>query len=234
MQFFQLLKNKMLHMRNKTTRLIVSGVMAAIILYIGYVLFSFTFFSHHFVHDYQKHLWVFKDSVRNEIDTFIYNGYEKKEDILYYYLYKRNYQIAVWEFKDLDVVPLRNILINQNVNLDGVKIGMGERLNKKAYPSPTITLKFSYDFNYVLNINLDNYSKIIKKIDSSNYKGFYGNINKMSFSNRRGEHVILFDYYCFSEPTFFLVYKANKSFYVIIINSEVPFDEGIISILNLH
>lgn len=219
----------------KTTKLIISGVIAIIILYLGNVFYNFVAYRHHFDDgNCKRYFWIFKDSVKSDIDTFLYAGYVKRRDVLYHYLYKKKYHIAVWEFKDLDVISLKNTPINLNVNLDDVKFRRGERLNKNGYPSPMYVMKFNFDFNYVLNVNLDNYSKITKNIEFNNYKGFYGNVNKMSFSNRKGEHVILFDYRDSSEPTFFLMYKARNSFFVIMINSEKPFDESIINILNLN
>ncbi|MNY41144.1 hypothetical protein D3C86_1759330 [compost metagenome] len=56
----------------------------------------------------------------------------------------------------------------------------------------------------------------------------------MSLSNEKGEHLILSDFTKGPTPTVFLFYKGHQSFYVIIINSENPFDENIIKILNLE
>lgn len=56
----------------------------------------------------------------------------------------------------------------------------------------------------------------------------------MSFSNEKGEHLVLEDYKNVEQPTLFLVYKTKASFYIILINAEYKFDETIIKILNLN
>lgn len=55
----------------------------------------------------------------------------------------------------------------------------------------------------------------------------------MSLSDGKGEHQVLLNYTEGKTPTVFLLYKSHQSFYVIMINSEQPFDEKIINILNL-
>jgi hypothetical protein len=81
---------------------------------------------------------------------------------------------------------------------------------------------------------LDDHSKILKIIDSVNYKGFYGKISRMAFSTKGGDHFVLFDYYGISEPTLFLINKKGSSLFFIIINSKVKFDESIINIFKLE
>jgi hypothetical protein len=91
-----------------------------------------------------------------------------------------------------------------------------------------------------MTINLDGLSKIDGTFAGANYKGFYGSINQMTFSNEKGEPQILFDYSdkpykdSFS-PSVFILYKGHQSFYVIIVNSKQPFkDASIINIFNLQ
>ena len=55
----------------------------------------------------------------------------------------------------------------------------------------------------------------------------------MSFANETGETQILFNYQNTVQPTLLLFYKARGSFFVILVNSDEPFDEGIIRMFNL-
>ncbi|MDP4205597.1 MAG: hypothetical protein Q8859_06335 [Bacteroidota bacterium] len=112
--------------------------------------------------------------------------------------------------------------------MNNVKFLFGEEIDHR------IKTRFIFHFKNSFHVNLDNYSKITKWIDATNYKGFYGTISGMSFSNGKGENQILFDYGYPALPLLFLEYKANGSFYTIQIWSDKPFDEKkIINILNL-
>lgn len=218
---------------NKTKALIISGIIAIVIVYFGYTIFIAMIYKHRTeFNNYQRYLWVFNDSVKKDIDTLACVGNVRESDTYYTYKLKDIY-VAIWEFKDLNLIDLNKTSINQNINLDKLKFDSGEELNKNLQPLPSITVRFKLPFNDFLNINLNDDSKITENIESNNYKGFYGDINKMSFSDKKGEHLILFDYGFSQQLTLFLLYKGHKSFYVIMINSEKPFDESIINILNL-
>ncbi|MDP4228150.1 MAG: hypothetical protein Q8910_17480, partial [Bacteroidota bacterium] len=115
--------------------------------------------------------------------------------------------------------------------LDDVKFSSGEILNKDS--DPEITIKYGFSFKNTMNVNLDKYSHLDKDVTGSNYRGFYGTVNEMSLSDVKGRHFIIFDYKSAKEPTLFLFYKGHHGFFVIVINSKIPFDEHIIKILNL-
>jgi len=112
-----------------------------------------------------------------------------------------------------------------------VKFERGEILNLGS--DLEIPINFGFVFNNVMNVNLDESSKIERTFEGINYKGFYGSINEMSLSNEKGEHEILLNYTRGQTPTVFLFYKGHQSFYIIMINSKKSFDESIIKILNL-
>lgn len=217
---------------NKTLKIIISGVIAIVISYFAYFFYGIIRYSHSSNwQTYKQYMWIFKDSVKSDIDTNFCYSYLKKRDVYNNFHYKGTYNIIIWEFKDLSIAELKKATINQNVNLDDVKFGSGEILNKKS--DLEITIKYGFTFNYSMNVNLDGYSKIERNFEGANYKGFYGSINKMSLSDEKGEHQILLDYTEGQTPTVFLLYKGHQSFYLIMINSEKPFDESIINILNL-
>lgn len=217
---------------NRPQRIIVSGITAFIICYFGYFIFISIKYRHHIeMNNYRRCLWLFSEKAKNDIDTNFYVGCVRDRDILSKYSYK-NFNVFIWEFKDLDIVKLNEVHINQNTNLKDLKFSSKEILNKKN--SPEINIKYGFTFNGTMSVNLDDYSKVESSFETNNYKGFYGVLNRMSFSNERDEHQIYFDYGFVHQPTLFLLYKGHGSFYVIIINSEKPFDESIINILNLQ
>jgi hypothetical protein len=216
---------------NKTQKIIVYSAISLVICYFVYFLMGILIFSHsHDRKTYKQYMWLFKDSVKNDIDTNFSYSYFKKRDIYNNIHYKRINHIIIWEFKDLSSADLNKIAINQNVNLDNIKFWSGEVLNVRG--SVEIMVNYGFAFKN-MNLNLDNISKIERHFETVNYKGFYGILNKMSLSNEKGEHQIIFEYAHSRTPTVLLLYKGHKSFYLIMINSEKPFDESIIEILNL-
>jgi len=94
-------------------------------------------------------------------------------------------------------------------------------------------VRFGRFFKNTINVNLDRYSTIKNSFETLNYKGFYGIINAMSFSNKNGKPLVLYSYTGEAEPTLLLFYNGTQSLYLIIIDSKQPFDMSIINILNL-
>ncbi|MDP4206737.1 MAG: hypothetical protein Q8859_12170, partial [Bacteroidota bacterium] len=211
---------------NKSSRIIISGIIALAICYFADFIFMNIKYGYHIeLCNPKPYLWIFKDSARNDIDPNCVTGCIRKKDALYIYYYKKEYNIAIWEFKDLHNAKLKNITIKQNVDLENLKFESGEILNRKC--SPEYTIKYGPLFDYGMDINLDKDSKIDKSFETSKYKGFCGSINKMSFSNEKGKHLVLVNYVKGIKSVLFLLYKSKRSLYVIIIQSDKPFDEKI-------
>ena len=218
---------------NKNFKIIIVSISMLLISYLSYFFYGIIRYSHSSDwRTYIQYMWIFKDSAKKDINTNFCYSYVKERDIYNNFDYKDIYNIVVWEFKDLGNAELKKSIINQNVNLEDVKFESGEILNKNS--DLELTINYGFVFNSAINVNLDKYSKIERIFKGSNYKGFYGSINQMSFSNEKGEHQILSDFTKGPTPTVFLFYKGHQSFYVIMINSKNPFDEDIIKILNLE
>ena len=191
--------------------------------------------------DWEKpkdYMWIFKDSVKKDIDTTFYFSWVKKRDIYNHFIYKGHYFITLWDFKDLYPLDLDDVIINSKVSLDELDTsdGKGEVLNSKS--SPKIAIRFGRTFHNKIKINLDNNSDILKRIEKENYKGFYGIVNKMTFSNGSNEDCIQFLYPKGKEQTLLLLCKRNPEVYLIIIESQdsinYKFDENILNILDLE
>lgn len=229
----------------KYRKFIIIGALLLLSAYYLPVFYKFYKYQHHFEKNFNKFIWIFNEPYKSKIDTFIFGGKSRERDVFYNYFYCKNtkkdifisdndtaYYITIWEFKDLEKINLKNTIIKNNRWLNDIKFKLSEGFNYSD-SFPLITLKLGFEFiKPAMNVNLDYPSSIYKTIDNNNYKGFFGKINKMSFSDAEGEHLILFEYKNAS-PTLFLMYKARQSFYVIIVNSNHKFDENIIDIFNL-
>lgn len=217
---------------NKITKILLSGIISIIIVYYGYSFCRFFVYGHKTeMGNFKRYIWLFKDSAKSEIDSIFCAGEVKKRDIYFDYIYKQEYFISIWEFKDLNYMNINDISINENVDLGDVKFNEYEIFNKNSWPQ--ITSKLNFSFNHLLGVNLDKSSKILNPLRSPYFNGFYGVINQMSFSDENKKHLILFDYPSGNEPTIVLFYKTSKSFYTIIINSKnKKFDDSIIDIFN--
>jgi hypothetical protein len=209
-----------------------------IILLIAYfIYFLYVFFITSHMPSWQQckqYMWVFKDSIKKDIDTSYCFSYVKKRDVYNNYHYRGTYNIIVWEFKDQINTELNEVLFLQNANLYNVNFKSGQVLNKGS--DLEINIKSGFGFNDSIKINLDEYSKIEREIKGTNYSGFYGYINNMSLSDEQDRHQIIFDFTGGKTRTVFLIYKGHNSFFLIMINAinpEMQFGESIINILNL-
>lgn len=217
---------------NKFQKIIVYGFISIVVCYFVYFMFKSAKYNYYIdMNNYKPYLWIIKDSVKKDIDTNIFVSFHREKDILTFYNYKHQYYISIWDFKNLNKVALRKISINRNVNLDTVKFNSSETLNAKS--NPEYTIRFGPFFKNSINVNIDNLSKIEKTFETSNYKGFYGTINKMSLSDEDGKHQVIIEYNHSKTPFELLFYKGHNGFYLITIDSEKPFDESIIKIFNL-
>lgn len=216
---------------NLKLKYILSGVAAIIISSFIYSFYSFYRYKYTIEFDHGKrYLWLFNDSTKSEIDTLLSYGFVKENNKLFSYQYKKDYHIYIWEFNDLRIAELNKISINKNINFSYMKFDSGLILDKD---NPKIITKKDLIFNDKLLVYLNEKSCIIDTISSTNYKGFYGNINKMYFSNESDENLILFDYGVKIQPAIFLLYKGNNSFYMLLITSNKELDKKIINILNI-
>ncbi|MBP6531901.1 MAG: hypothetical protein KA285_01390 [Bacteroidia bacterium] len=212
----------------------VKIIFGIIIFYLVYFFGGILIFSHSLNHEaWKNYTWIFKDSIRMDIENPLNYSDVKSKDIRSVFHYNDyEYYIIVWEFKNLSNLDLKNVKIEPNVNLDNITFWAGEVLDSKSDLQTTV--KYGFEFDDGFNINLDRYSKIDKRIESTKYRGFLGNVHRMALSDSKGDHQIIFDYNQGKGQTICLVYKARNSFYLIVINSKKPIDEGIIDVLNLE
>jgi len=203
----------------KKIKILLIAIAALFGCYLMYSAFIVVRYRHHVeMFKYKTYLWILDDSVKNNVDTNMFCGYIGKKDILYEYVLKNGYYVSIWEFEGLKEVKLSEIPIKTNVDLSDVKIIPREVLDAKE--SPEINIKLGFSFNGSVSLNLGKQTKVIKFINTHKYIGFYGLVNKLSLSDGKGKHLILFDYPKGNEPTLFLLYKTLTGFYVVFVNSK--------------
>jgi len=206
-------------------------VIVSIIYKISYVVY----YSHNIEHFPQKYLWLFNDSVKADLDTMCTIGHVRKSDTYYDYMYKKKVYISIFEYKALMFLNIHKVTFAKDVNMNSFFDDyFGVEYNMNLYPTPETYINFELPFNNSLKVNLDENCIIKKRIEGKNYRGFFGEIFKMSLSNSQGKKLVLFDYKEGVTQTLFLVYKYQGRFLVILINSKEKFDESIIKILKLE
>jgi hypothetical protein len=196
----------------------------------------------------RKYLFLFKDSIINKVDTTMSYSWVADQDILNHFIYYddlknkklyyelndtsyNNYYINIWEFSSLKKYNLDDVFINSNSTIEKSKFELGEVLDSKGFCP--ISIKYLYKIDGMI-LNLGQNTKIIKKLRGSNYKGFYGLVDKMSICDKKGEPQIYFNFAISQHPTILLFYKGHNKFYLIMINSSKKLDENIIKILKLN
>ncbi len=220
----------------KTIALIASGIFTLLVIYFAFVIRDISSKSRKTVfHNSQKYMWLFNDSFKTRIDTSRVVGDEADSNFLYSFITKDGlYFFSIWEFTEFSKLDLENILFRKSIDLNHFELKSGSGFNPKAPPRPLIYVEYELPFEKSLTVNLNARSYLDHQIESDNYRGFLGRINKMSFSNKRGEHLVLFDYGEAEQLTLFILYKKNNSLYMILVNSKEKFNKTIINILNLE
>lgn len=218
---------------NRIFKIIGLATITALACYLAYFAYITKKYSYHInLRNYESYLWIFKDSAKQQINKDLFGSCTRSGDILSHYIYKDDFHINIWQFKELKSNNIGLMNISQNKKLNNIKFGSGEVLFKNS--NPTITVKFGSFFrNHLMNVNLDQNSTLEKRIETKSYKGFYGVINKAILSDENGNPQVLFDFSKQNEKSLLLMYSGYNSFFVILIYSEKPFNEQILDIFNL-
>ncbi len=204
---------------NKRTKIAIGAFLSVFVILVSREIFSIANTSYRIViNDFQEYKWLFSDSVKNHLGP-ICSGKERESDNIYFYNYKRTYSILVWEFKDLRFLSPESVKINKNIDLDEVDFKSKIILDSKGESPISIRTGNFIENSFV--VNLDEYSTIDSTIAAENYKGFYGSIHRMTFSDKQGKTYVIMDNFVKKQKCLFLVYKKKSRFVVIIIS---PFD----------
>jgi hypothetical protein len=212
-------------MRNKTFFIIVSLLLVVVIFSIGKC--SFQLYN-------SRSYWIKPISGQNNRYHFLFDSsaikYIKNEysfgnsDVDYYtyvYTYKNEYRYLIFEYKSIGfinpfeiknfncLIDERNSLINPTTEC---KLGWG--------PNIKIRTSVCLDFKSKMLIYFDN--GINPKIsDTLNCRSFYGNFKNILIKNEMEENQISYTFDNLVEtPCWISFYKTNRSFYIIIVNSD--------------
>ncbi len=196
-------------------------------------------------------MYLFHDIYQKDIDKYTASSYIKKNDVLVTVNYVpgislleeheqirlfgyRNYSayhIKIWEFKKLSALSIDSVPFWFNRDLDDLKISRGEVLEPRS--TEPISIKFKYRFTDKMQINTDRHSRIKNEVRGKDYKGFFGELNRVSLSNENDRHKIFIDYEPRREVLFLVVNKQNR-FCIITVTCNKAFDESIMELFNLE
>ena len=182
-----------------------------------------------------NNFFIFKDSIKSDIDSLRFSYYTKN-DVLSYYHYTRisldkeiDFVVSIWEFKNLNKIKLENCEIGQ-ANLDNVFFEEVQVLSLDSGNEKNV--KYDFSFQNGFNIFIDKNDSIFKHYFDKRYKGYFGKFNKIGLKNKNGFQIII-DNSSVNNLTSFIIFKKKSSIYLVLINSEEEFNSDIINILDL-
>lgn len=237
---------------NKKLKKTVFIISALFLAYAVYFFGDYAINGHHTKgkEKWKEYMFFFNDSIKSDLDIplFAYSE-EGKKDIFTSFIYRPGlslrektdyppfhpteprYNIIIWQFKELSQLEVPDVKFRFDEPLDHLKLKRGEILNSNSEQKVAV----KYNPHYTdMTIHVDDKSEIINpSIGGNSYRGFMGNINRMSFSNENNVHDIYIDYDPSGKQVILLVTKQKGAFYIVIIISTEHFDENIIKILNL-
>jgi hypothetical protein len=245
-------------MKNRKSIIILLIILSAIIV----ILFEFrkpiyysVFSPYNYEFKPERYYDLFTDSAKSKINKTSCSGDVGKDDILYWYKIGQ-YKIIIWEFKNPGGICLNDIqfVTNAPVNYNEFDDFGG---HPDYFPRPFIQYKWGYHLNAPISFHFDSNCKILSTKDSLNYKSFFAKISYLIIKSNN-ETQIVFDYKTtminkinnssklhrpsndeltsrlpIAVPTYLLLLNKQNSFYIILVNSEVPFDESVIKLFNL-
>ena len=206
-------------------------LLSVIIVYLCLFIYEVVKYGHSFDSEYSKnYLWLFSDSSKKTIDNrFSYSCIGSRD--VYSIFHMKNLTVTVWDFKDLKHFSSTNFRIFKAKNLFQYNITSGEVLDSKS--DIPVSIEFGAELNK-MSAFYDEHSKSIKKFENTNYKGFYGIVNKVSLNDEFGKAKIVISYAKNSANVLLLYYNSSKGSFIIIVDSKEPIDETVLKIFNFE
>ncbi len=239
-------------MNNSTKRKISIAAIIIASLYLLNLVDLF-FRSHSIISDkkeYKDYMYLLHDIYQKDIDKYTPASYVKKNDVLvsvnyvpgislldrdgqisFGYRKDSAYHIRIWEFKKLSALSIDSVPFWFNRDLDDLKVTRGEVLAPRSTES--VSINFKYRFTNKMQVNTDRHSRIKNEVRGKDYKGFFGELNRVSLSNENDRHKIFIDYEPRREVLFLVVNKQNR-FCIITVTCNKAFDESIMELFNLE
>jgi len=219
-------------MKKKYKLLIIS----VLVVFVGYIIVNFIMllkYTHlHEFDNLTKYDYLFSDEYKDKKNDISSEFYRKSDS--YYRILCSDKLVSILRIPDLDKLNLDSIIFNTNINLNDLELYSSQIINSELEDSPLTTILEKIPFKKNLVVNFNEETKIIEKFKGGNYLGFYGKFNKMSFSNKEGKHLMLFDYRGEQETTLLVFTRKRNQLFIIIVNSENEFGMEAKEMFNLE
>jgi len=224
---------------SKANKFVVAGIFTILLILAGRIVFQYITtipcqYAPYFGSDNRYH-WLFQDSIVKDLDKFYSVG--NVNEAIYAYNYKKDFRIIIWELPESNLVDLKNIKYNWDINIERVIISPQATGSIENDPEITIESKLCPSFyNGIIGFNLGQGSKIFRELMHNEYASFYGQFDKVGIVDENNDYQIVFTYSkIIAMPAELIFYKGRNSFFIIIINAieKGQIDENTISILKL-
>jgi hypothetical protein len=185
----------------------------------------------------KKYTYFFKKEHQKFLDEFGVCTYSKydSQNCFHYKGKLSNFDMGflftIWEFKNLNNIDVSKIDIQNKFDLFNYRIDNAEIFNPDSELRQDI--KFDYTFKNGINININDTDTINYIFKGDSYFGCYGNFHAISLGNIIDKNQVVF-HNDFEKPlTAIILYKKNKRFFVITVESDRYFEPNIINVLNI-
>jgi hypothetical protein len=219
-----------------------------LLLYLAFRITHYIIFGHTTDwHSKERFTYLFKNESFQHMDTIYVATAQGRYDAVESYHYYPNViinqgvnplllvkdvyiRINIWKFDKFEQIQLSNIIFRQKQNLQDIKFKRGEVIDAESDARNSIAYGYSYK---TITVNTDQDSEIRDWFSGKNYKGFIGSFNRISLSNEKEKHDIYYDFIPFRENVLFMIYKSERGFFLIVIDSDLEIDRNVLNILNL-
>lgn len=219
-----------------------------LLLYLGYRITHYIIFGH--TTDWnskQRFTYFFKKKTFLHMDTVYTATARGRYDAVESYHYYPNVDIeqgtdplllvndvyirfSIWKFDKFEDIQISDIKFRTNQNLKDIKLNSGEVIDSESDKRKNVAYGYKYK---TITVNTDEGSKIRDYFSSKKYKGFIGSFNRISLSNENGEHDIFYDFIPYKKNVLFMIFKDDRGFFLIVIDSELSIDRSVLELLNL-
>lgn len=219
-----------------------------ILLYLAFRITHYIIFGHTTDwHSKERFTYLFKNESFQHMDTIYVATARGRYDAVESYHYYPKVQVkqgsnpllrlndvyirfSIWKFDKFEQIQLSEVRLRTKQNLQDIEHRSGEVIDSESDKRKVIAYGYSYK---TITVNTDQDSEIRDWFSGKNYKGFIGSFNRISLSNEKEKHDIYYDFIPFRENVLFMIYKSEKGFFLIVIDSDLDIDRNVLNILNL-
>lgn len=227
---------------------VIKIILLILLLYVGYRITHYIIFGH--TTDWnskERFTYLFKKETFQHMDTVYIATARGRYDAVESYHYYPNVDIeqgmdrlllvndvyirfSIWKFDKFENIQISDIKFRTKQNLKDIKLNSGEVIDSESDKRKTV----AYGYNYkTVTVNTDQEAKMRDWFSGRNYKGFIGSFNRISLSNEKGKHDIYYDFIPYKENVLFMIYKSEKGFFLIVIDSDLEINRSVLDLLNL-